>query len=574
MKRLGGRSVGLIECSAVVLFLSCGAARPQTAELPFGPLNHRAFTAVDGAPSDIAALAQTPDGTLWIGGRTGLTRFDGVRFVPYPGDGEEPLGSTNVTSLLATPDGGLWVGFRPAGVALLQRGRVTRYGTQDGLPGGAVQQFAQDPDGSLWAAARSGLARFDGQRWETVADAAEVTDPYGVLVDRAGTLWVASANGLLARAAGESRFRAVDTRPYSDPAGTLLTATDDHIWAAANDGLVRVPTATDAEHDDVVTVRGIAGGPLLLDRDGTLWASDADEKSLLRLPARDLPHVTHREALADPARFSRADGLALGRVYALFEDREQNVWVGTNAGLHRLSRSNVVRDVAPPCLQYEFTAAAFVPGDAGSLWVACADGSDAYVYEIRDGGVVSRQITPFFTVAYRDPEGTIWFGGPTALGHLETGRIVTTPLPPELQGRPINALLREGSGALWVSVSRRGDIPRRRRRLVRKRRPRRSAGRGCGRDHCRRGRRALVRLLEQSDRTRGWPCRAVVRYDARSRRGQRLGDPRARRRSLGRRGARFRTFRRQRASCRSVAHRGRRSGASRASSGRATATCG
>ena len=47
-------------------------------------LNHRMFTATEGAPSDISALAQTTDGTLWIGGRSGLTRFDGVRFVQYP----------------------------------------------------------------------------------------------------------------------------------------------------------------------------------------------------------------------------------------------------------------------------------------------------------------------------------------------------------------------------------------------------------------------------------------------------------------------------------------------------------
>src|SRR5262245_19890863 len=160
------------------------------------------------------ALAQTPDGTLWIGGRTGLARFDGVRFVPYPGLGEEPLGATNISSLFATPDGGLWIGFRPEGVSLLKQGRVLRYGTQDGVPSGTVQQLAQDTDGSIWAAARTGLARFDGRAWQRVADDAKVVTPYGVLVDRAGTVWVATVDGLLARRAEEARFRQVDNRAY------------------------------------------------------------------------------------------------------------------------------------------------------------------------------------------------------------------------------------------------------------------------------------------------------------------------------------------------------------------------
>ena len=89
------------------------------------------------------------------------------------------------------------------------------------------------------------------------------------------------------------------------------------------------------------------------------------------------------------------------------------------------------------------------------MWIACDERSTAYVDEIRDGKVVTRQTTPAFDVAYRDHEGGVWFGGPTALGRLENDRILTTPLPPTLLGRPIEALVRDHGGALWVSVSRR-----------------------------------------------------------------------------------------------------------------------
>jgi signal transduction histidine kinase/ligand-binding sensor domain-containing protein len=453
VRRFGRRSVGLI----VFFFSFCGVASPQTSDLTLRRLNHRVFTVVDGAPSDIAAIAQTTDGTLWIGGRTGLTRFDGARFVPYPQPGEEPLASTNVASLLATPDGGLWMGFRPDGVAFLQHGRVARYAMQDGVPRGTVQQLALDTDGSLWAVARTGLARFDGHRWKTV-DPTKIVTPYGVLVDRAGTLWVATAGGLVARGANETEFRLVDAGVYSEPAGILLTeTTDGNVWAAADDQLVRVASATHRELADVATVSGIAGGPLMLDGDGNLWTAEGEERTLLRIAARDLPRKGHGQLFVEPERFARADGLGEGRVYALLDDRERNVWVGTNAGLHRFSRTNVVRDAAPQCVQYEFSAAVLVAGDAGSLWIACGrDTSDAYVGEIRGDALVQRLSAPFFTAAHRALDGTIWFAGPTALGHLENGRVVSDSLPPEVLGRPIQTLTSDGSGALWASLSRRG----------------------------------------------------------------------------------------------------------------------
>jgi signal transduction histidine kinase/ligand-binding sensor domain-containing protein len=434
-----------------------GSAAPAAPDLTLRQLNHRVFNAADGAPSDITALAQTPDGTLWIGSPAGLTRFDGVRFVPYPGPSEEPLQSTNVSTLFVAPDGALWIGFRPGGVSVLKGGRVTRYGERDGLPDGTVAQFALDRDGSMWAAPRLGLAHLKGKRWEKVTDLPQLETPYGVLVDGDGTLWVATVDGLLARFSGETRFRELDGRRYADPAGLLLAASPDGgIWAASALELLRIDRSTDPEHNSIVTVRGISGGPLLFDAEGNLWASDTAAKSLLRVPSHGLPREEQRELTVDPERFSRAEGWTSGRVFAFLQDRERNVWVGTNTALHRFSHTNIVRDAAPSCFQGVFNAAPFAAGDGGTLWMACVDGDVMQVHEIREGAVVSRQNTPAFNVAYRDSEGTVWFGGPTALGRVESGRVVTTPLPPQVSGRPIQAMVRDGSGAVWVSASRRG----------------------------------------------------------------------------------------------------------------------
>jgi signal transduction histidine kinase/ligand-binding sensor domain-containing protein len=457
-QRVTMRTIALL-LAGVTVSVS-GFATPPAPELSLEQLNHRAFTDADGAPGDIEALAQTSDGTLWIGSYPGgLTRFDGERFTRYTPPAGERLQGTNVSSLFVARDGALWIGFRPQGVSVLKDGHVRSFGVQDGLPFGTVQQFAEDVDGSIWAVPRQGLARFDGQHWETVARESEFGAPYGVLVDRAGTLWVATINGLRARAAGETRFREVDRRSYSTPRSIVLTtAPNGEVWAAADDALVRIVPATDSESLQAVVVDAVATGPVLFESDGSLWGTQGTDRNLVRVRAPHVPRDAHGGGLVDPERLSLTGDLTLGRVLAFFADREHNVWVGTRGGLHRFSRSNVVRDTAPPCIQNDFVEGAIVAGEAGSLWVACDDGTTGgHIRQMRsDGAVIGWQNAPFYRVAYRDPEGTLWFGGFTGIAHMEGGRFVTTPTPPLVTGRPIQALLREPTGAMWVSVSRRG----------------------------------------------------------------------------------------------------------------------
>src|SRR5580700_5129867 len=55
----------------------------QTSDRTIGQFVHTAWSAKDGAPTDVYALAQTTDGFLWLGTTRGLYRFDGISFELY-----------------------------------------------------------------------------------------------------------------------------------------------------------------------------------------------------------------------------------------------------------------------------------------------------------------------------------------------------------------------------------------------------------------------------------------------------------------------------------------------------------
>lgn len=166
---------------------------PAVDSTPIRPINqlvHTRWTAKDGAPTEIVALAQTPDGYLWVGARSGLYRFDGVRFVPFALPGDDTLPSRGIRSLLATRDGSLWIVRGGGVVTRLREGRTTTWGERDGLP--STFKLTESSTGTLVAGTAKGLARFTDGKWEDVSREWRYpgTESRALWFDREDALWV------------------------------------------------------------------------------------------------------------------------------------------------------------------------------------------------------------------------------------------------------------------------------------------------------------------------------------------------------------------------------------------------
>jgi ligand-binding sensor domain-containing protein len=74
--------LGMVLPGVVLLFTHSAFALDPALDL--SQYAHTAWKVRDGfTKSAINALAQTPDGYLWLGTELGLVRFDGVRAVPW-----------------------------------------------------------------------------------------------------------------------------------------------------------------------------------------------------------------------------------------------------------------------------------------------------------------------------------------------------------------------------------------------------------------------------------------------------------------------------------------------------------
>jgi len=418
-------------------------------------LNHRSFTRLEGAPGSISAIAQTNDGMLWLGSEIGLTRFDGAKFVSYPEQSDEPLPSANVNALMSSPDGGMWIGFRLGGICFLRNGRVTRYGASEGLPSATVWRFAYDRDGTLLIATSAGLLQLRGQVAQRMAP--DVIDrAIDVLLDRSGTLWVATGENVVARTKNDAQFHEISkiNQPFDGSTQVLAEAPDGHVWVSDVGLLTRRDPAAPESGAVPMRAADAYNGRLLIDTGGNAWFASIVAQSLNRWPSEKMAADMHSpERVVHAEIFSKASLTSVPK--SIFEDREHNIWIGTPLGLERFSPSKVIR-VVPACPGLGY---ALVSGVAGDLWAACGGTRNIKkdsLLQIRDGKIIAERPVANFTAAFRASDGMLWFGGPDQVASFDGKTFVATPLPDELRGFDVQALAKDESGALWVSVTRHG----------------------------------------------------------------------------------------------------------------------
>ncbi|MBB3195210.1 sensor histidine kinase [Roseateles terrae] len=355
--RLRALLVRLAMGLAVSPALSAAYAAPPsptatTVLLPTAPVSpaallafkHDAWSIERGAPSRINAITQTGDGYLWIGSVEGLFRFDGVQFEPVRLEGDQGQRLV-VSSLLATRSGDLWVGLgRSRGVARLHKGRLVD--THMPHPSREVNDLKEAPDGSIWVA-RGGrstqmLARFHNGRWEEPeADAGLPAQPVWQLhFAKDGGFWVVMSGTLAFQAPGQTQFQLLE--PGLSPRAGLSEDGQGRLWLSDATGL----RALNAGASPDTTFRypnAVGGSRVLFDREGHLWTTTFNS-GVLRIQAPGQVLSPERNDGRRLASWQSSAGLTSDQTRALFQDREGNLWIGTELGLDLLRPASVVAD--------------------------------------------------------------------------------------------------------------------------------------------------------------------------------------------------------------------------------------
>lgn len=414
---------------------------------------HTAWTVNNGAPPDIWALDQGPDGFLWLGTGSGLYRFDGIsfeRFRPQPG---ERLASIDITAVNALAPNEIWVGYSGGGVSRLSDGHVTTFVEKDGIWPGMVVGIVEDGEGGLWAVAHGGLSRFEGGRWLRVGTDWNIpTDMIvGLFVARDGTLWLSTAHSVYFSRPGARRFE-----PTGAVTGhaTFTQTPDGRMWMADGlHGLRPLPNYPAGEKQSPWSLKPATPTDILsvanyaIDRQGGIWGTDRVNGGIFRFDPRQAKQPTHSLQASDVDRFRKADGLTSDRSIPIVADREGNIWVGTNAGLNRFRDAAIITDKAGA---FAYSVAATPEA------TYISDG--AWLYRAPPNETASRfaPLDGANTILFGSKDGALWYSSRGFVHRVQNDERTRLAMPDGVVDEHIRAIAEDGAGTLWVSFGRFG----------------------------------------------------------------------------------------------------------------------
>jgi len=382
------------------------------------------------------SFAQTPDGYLWVGTLEGLLRFDGAHFTLFDNQNTTQLKEPNVFCLTTAHDGTLWIGTEGGGLVRYQGGHFKAWSSRDGLSNDFVRVIHEEADGSLLVGTDNGLLRWNGREFERIDGSNRIPQMavHAIFRDRTGALWVGGSQ--LVRVTGKT----VDDFSLPGPASqnrvkSITQTSDGRIWVGTVSGL-KVLNAGEKHFSPFpgisATVRILYPGS-----ENQLWIGTIGQ-GLFRLNGGHMEHYTAPLTLPT------------NTILNIFEDSEKNLWIGTQTGLMRLTKSRVQIVSLPKASDSDY-GTVYADND-GSFWI----GSDK-LFHLHGGQVNTQQYAGLNGVHVRNllrgRDGVLWAGTDGAgLLRLDGKQMLRVSTHDGLTNDFVRAMAEDRQGALWAAT--------------------------------------------------------------------------------------------------------------------------
>ncbi len=398
------------------------------------------YSVDDGLSSNVVSCVyQDHIGWIWLGTNRGISKYDGHNFHTYILN--NPLTRENfslINCIFEDSRSRLWVGTEDAGLALYDRrkDKFSYYSadtSRNCISSNLVFSVAEDSSGILWIGTDKGLNRFDPetkefqriQHIENETSSIAHNNIEKVFIDSNGTLWLGTKNGL-------------DTY---DPASATVT----HIKL---DAKVRLDMSATYDIQDIAEGRN---GNILIGTysSGLFIIENADDKI--------------RNIVPDP-EYNRSYTLR-----AVYQDQNNNIWLGTRGGIYILDQSyNVVSHYVPHEHDQNSLSQISINNifedNTGDIWIGTRNGLN-YVNQLKQAfkyyGFKSNDNSYLnnaeIYAIMESSDGKIWLGtenGGINVYNKQTGRFThlthSEGNDNSICSNCIKSIIQDRSGKFWI----------------------------------------------------------------------------------------------------------------------------
>ncbi len=300
----------------------------------------------------------------------------------------------------------LWFGTINSGAAKYDGKSLTYLTTENGLIGNTVTSFAEDKYGNIWLGTHSGLSKFDGKTCINFTDTNGLVNNRvsELLIDKSGILWIGTWDGV-------SKFNGttfssftihnpeVELMPYQSTMHWISEIIEDkqgNIWFSRDGyGVCKYDghSFTHFTKKDGLVSNNVQ--EILEDKHGNIWFGS-------RVVERDNPDATKRIGEGGLSKFDgktfthfpEIEGLSKNEVYAIYEDRKGNIWIGANRlGLYRYDGKDFTlfnKTDRADLMKYGYGIQSLLEDKKGNIWLGLSGGlfrlrGDSIIHVSRNG---------------------------------------------------------------------------------------------------------------------------------------------------------------------------------------------
>lgn len=475
----------------LTLLATLTAADPLAAQTL--PLHN--YTIDDGLAHDwVLRIRRDSRGLLWFATFSGLSRFDGARFVSF--HLEDGLPYPVINDIFEDRQGRLWIATNGGGVARLRpdpvragdrRLKIESTPVSDSRPSNRVNVIHQDATGQLWLGTDAGLFRStDPEQMRFTAAPLGLAEPdrlvgvFGLASAPDGDLWAATTHGVVRRSrSGQNQLFIFGDGGSSRRTRAVLIDRDGLVWMGGDSGVIVLrPGVANTG------ARRMTAAPCRLAKSGTVAMPDAADAACRITTAQGLNSdsivAIHQMANGVMAIGTRNGLVTLGPTRAsvladlpgqdvewMLPDGDTGFWLGTrSSGAFLASRSGFT-SVGP-------SRGVVTPGEVQRLLLdrlgrIYAVGSNWTITRFDAGQTVTARprlpsdLEPSVLTnpVLRDRDGGWWFGSGRGLFRFapaETEQLArAAPIAlynngNELPGDQITQLLEDSRGDIWIGV--------------------------------------------------------------------------------------------------------------------------
>ena len=406
------------------------------------------------ADETITAMLEDRDGIMWFGTNdSGLLKYDESRkrFLRYRNQLGDPdsLAASRVTTLFQGREGTFWIGHHQTEPSFFSANPYAfesfkqKLAGRNSLRSDLTTSVFRDRNNALWIGTTGMLQRFDRRSGSSTVVSGPVngTDTLTMLQDDAHTFWFGTATSGVIKTDEQQRT----TKVYRTQASNPATIASDHVqrllvdragtlWAATWDGLSRF----DREHDTFESFRrNLEGGSvnylaIAEDSTGMIWLGSA--LGLERFDPKTKVFSLYPDA------GGRFPALSDNRVNAILFDSLGRAWIGTQNGLDVLDlRTRKITRITTKDGLSGNVVSCILDDDHGNMWLSTNRGITRVVaatYRFStfgtEDGLPGNDLSGWGACS-KAPDGEMFFGGFSGTAAFWPGNIVARLSDPNVR---------------------------------------------------------------------------------------------------------------------------------------------